>query len=83
MPKSFRKCSFCPNTSFSNPDIVIFSTNEYGFLCENHFSDNDIRSHQGSKRFASSFLQVMNIPVIQIENGCQASGWIACSGRGY
>ena len=73
MPKTFRKCSFCPNTTYNNPDIIIFSTSEFGFVCQIHFSDNDIRPHQGSKRFAISFVHEIQVSKLKIEKWGHAS----------
>ena len=51
MPKAFRKCSLCPNNSYVNEDIVIFTVNNDRFVCEEHYRTEDIRLHGISKRF--------------------------------
>ena len=51
MPKPYKKCTLCANNNYTNKDIVIFTTADHGFVCENHFTDDDMRPHQGSKRF--------------------------------
>ena len=62
MPKHFRDCSFCSSNSAQHPDTVFFTlTNAIksslgldesvsGFICEDHFVENDFKCHGGSKR---------------------------------
>ena len=50
MPKSFRKCALCEHNSYTHPESIIFTHKIYGFVCENHFNEEDMRSHGSSKR---------------------------------
>ena len=58
MPKTYKKCSLCPNNSYVNPAVVIFTLNNDRFVCEEHFREEDIRPHGVSKRL------VLNITLI-------------------
>ena len=62
MPRQFRDCSFCSRNSAQHPDTVFFTlTNAIklslgldesisGFICEDHFVENDFKYHGRSKR---------------------------------
>ena len=47
MPRHYRSCILCNNTTYSNPSIVIFNTN----ICELHYEDACKRAHAGTLRF--------------------------------
>ena len=66
MPKHFRQCHYCPNNSFKNDNIVIFSASEnlktllnvlaetVMYICEEHFNPHDVKPHGDSKRLLDS-----------------------------
>ena len=74
--KTWRKCSLCPVTSYSRPDLVIFSTKTSHqtstvpatqFVCELHFQPEDMRAHQDSKRYTykyEAFFQTCNFRLV-------------------
>ena len=70
MPRHYRQCHFCTNNTSSNPELVFFSANEHIlralkincvvqlYICEEHFSANDVNIVGNSKRLRQGCLPV-------------------------
>ena len=73
MPPAFRQCSYCSNNSQNSPAVLFFTVSEHilrglnyapkkaSFICEHHFSPEDIKDHGTSKRLRENAFP-MNFP---------------------
>ena len=70
MPKHFRQCNFCTQNSTKSPNLVIFKANENlkslvsfnteneMFICEDHFNQDDLKTHGETKRLVDGAVPV-------------------------
>ena len=62
MPRHYRQCHLCKNSTTTNPDLVFFRANEQIlralkintqdelYMCEEHFDESDVKIAGNSKR---------------------------------
>ena len=70
MPKAYRECSFCSKTSIGCPESLFFTVTDHiksalslaqsfvGFICEDHFADQDLQPHGKSKRLVKNAVPI-------------------------
>ena len=73
MPKHWRQCSYCSVNTFSRPDLTVFSLrtsrrSAAKFICELHFSNEDMKPHGTSKRLVTGATPLIPDAAIESES---------------
>ena len=70
MPRAFRSCNFCSNNSRENPGVSFFSLSDRmikslklsritsNYICETHFTPDDIIPHSQGRRLRFNALPI-------------------------